>query len=157
MTDTPTLPDSTQPEGKADRQTVLASIMRKHIRVDATGLAPAVASAFVFGFDEAAAEIAVLSQPQAAASRDAVDYMPIEGLQATRALTEQEVNEHLGRVCRSLAAQARAQALEEAATAIEAMCDAEPDPGRIVEAMNVALGFDDACERGAKAIRALIS
>jgi hypothetical protein len=36
------------------------AILRKHIKVDATGLAPAIASAYVVGFEEAAREIAAI-------------------------------------------------------------------------------------------------
>ncbi|WP_318913422.1 hypothetical protein [Shinella zoogloeoides] len=41
--------------------------MRDHIKVDATGLSPAVASAYVFGFDEAAKAIAEIIARQAEA------------------------------------------------------------------------------------------
>jgi hypothetical protein len=40
-------------------------ILREHIKVDATGLAPVVASAFVTGFDEAAGAISALLTPAA--------------------------------------------------------------------------------------------
>lgn len=51
--DTPARPD----------QEAVARVLREHIKVDATGLAPAVASAFVTGIDEAASAVLALLPP----------------------------------------------------------------------------------------------
>ena len=45
---------------KALEPTAIEAVLRKHIKVDATGLNPHVVRAFIYGFDDAAAEIVAL-------------------------------------------------------------------------------------------------
>ena len=52
------------PQAQPDARAVEA-ILRQHIRCDATGLAPAVASVYLTGFEEAAKAVSLLSAPAA--------------------------------------------------------------------------------------------
>ncbi|ACK82507.1 hypothetical protein [Methylorubrum extorquens] len=71
----------------------IEAVMRKHIKCDATGLAPAVASVFLQGIPEAAAEIAAL---QGRTFEDGARWMRERAKQACE--TEREVSRNMAAV-----------------------------------------------------------
>lgn len=57
----------TSPSSPVDIIAAIEKEMRAHIKVDATGLNPHIATAFVFGFDKAAKAVAEIVAHQAEA------------------------------------------------------------------------------------------
>lgn len=70
--------------------------MRDHIKVDATGLSPAVASAYVVGFDEAAKAVSEIAARQAEALKRAItELLGAKALDGIRGLVAGWNGEHL--------------------------------------------------------------